>query len=629
MNSNRILSVCIAILLLLSGCAKTKFTPPLPTVPAVSSASSIRLFNFYNVNADITVNNIPLTNYGAKQATAAGLAIFPSGTWLNQDDGAPFSIPTSLLDKEGNAHVQIQPAVLQTGYNTTEALTAIDTVLYNDPLHPKDYYLLFDGTMKILPRNSAAPSQPDHFKIRVINLMRGTDDQGFFGPVALTYANGSTVNSATCGVVPADSVHSGTSNYIELPLGAYELKLFMSRQGGLPDFTKQLAELPVQPNFNGFGGPGAQPSVQESLFPKIRTFKAGGTYSLVITKSIVVQKWTDASGNTYTWAEQINAYRVVTEQAPSAPNATYGCLDAVNATTSAGVSITVDGAPLGSNLASGGYADHKVLIWGNHHVEALDAQGNLLGQNDILMYPNDYLTAWAYTDSTGKGAVAFSSTDMTSTQYQVNAYGQSTTGNGNYIYPITDDGTNGSIRLSGYNYPWQSRFLNLSQDIPYATFGNDMISYAGGYAGGDQLFVNTKPDATDSTEFADATENLTRGYTYATEPFVIFPEYGYGSPAPNYWNWKGDGSEVVTNGTTNPPGNQIIVFSSSPGSPPIVPGQILATVPGLTWSSFIANPAMYTVPTMQPPAEPGFYSVALIGKVSAGTGRLIFVKHNQ
>ncbi len=97
----------------------------------------------------------------------------------------------------------------------------------------------------------------------------------------------------------------------------------------------------------------------------------------------------------------------------------------------------------------------------------------------------------------------------------------------------------------------------------------------------------------------------------------------------NYWQWTGDGTESLNNGTTNPPGDQIIAFSSSPGSPPVVPGAILAAVPGLTWSSFCANPAMYTVPALKPKVEPGFYSVALIGNVSGGTSRLIYVKHNQ
>lgn len=622
MNRTHILSIpgVLAVVLLLGSCAKTKITVPLPTVPVASSGSAIRLFNFYNTNADLSVNDIPLTNYGTGQATSAGLTIFPTGTWANQDDGAPFVIPTTLLDKQGNVHIRVQPAALQIS-NGNISLTPIDTVLHNDPLNPRDYYLLFDGTMRVLPRNAAAPSRPDHFKIRVINLMQDVDNVGFLGKVTLTYADGSVVNTATTGI---DSNH--VSDYIELPLGAYELKLFIANLDGTPDFTRQLAELPVQPNFAGFAPTSGQPKVQESLFPRIRTFKAGGTYSLVVTKATVVQQWSDNGGNHYFWPELVNAYRVVTEQAPPAPNATYGCMDAVNAINATGVSISVDGTTLGSNLSFGQSVGHSIYIWGSHHVEARDAQGSLLAQNDIMMYPNDYLTAWAYTDSAGKGAIAFSSTDMTATQYQVNAYGQTTTvGITNIFYPVTDDGTDGSIRIKNIGYSWQSRFLNLSQDIPYATFGNDMISYAGGYAGGDQLFVDTKADASDSTQFADASVNLTRGYTYATEPFLLFSAYGGG----NYPPWRGDGSEVFSPGNPMTPGDQIIVFTSTPGSPPLVPGEILAAVPGLKWSSFIARPAMYTVPSLQPKAEPGFYSVALVGNVSKGTGRLIYVKHNQ
>ena len=91
MNRNHILPIYVAtaLVLLLGGCAKTRFNPPLPYVTEASSASSIRLFNFYNTNADITVNNIPLTSYGTGQATSAGLSLFPTGTWPNQDDGAP------------------------------------------------------------------------------------------------------------------------------------------------------------------------------------------------------------------------------------------------------------------------------------------------------------------------------------------------------------------------------------------------------------------------------------------------------------------------------------------------------------------------------------------------------------
>ncbi|MBN9384148.1 MAG: hypothetical protein J0H74_25580 [Chitinophagaceae bacterium] len=619
MNRNSLLQASV-LAILLSACAKDKFDPLPPAVPAVSPASTIRLFNFYNTNADITVNNIPLTNYGARQATAAGLGIFPSGTWPNQDDGSPFTIPVSLVDKQGNAHIQISPSPIAIGYNGSFALKPIDTVLYNDPLHPRDYYILTDGSIRVLPRNATAPSQPDHFKIRIINLMINEDNMGYLGKVTLTYADGSIVDPKLSGI---DSTH--TSDYVELPLGAYQLKLFMSRADGSPDFTRQLAELPVKPNHNGFDQtPGGQPKEQESLFPKIRTFRAGATYSLVITKNVVAQNY-GTSGITFTWAEMIHAYRWVTEQSQGA-NGTYACMDAVNAINTSGVTISVDGQPLGSNLSFGQYAGDKVYVWGNHHVEARDGQGNVLAQKDIMMYANDYLTAWCYTDSTGKNALAFSSTDMTSTLYKVNQYGYTTTMSSNYTYyPVTDDGTDGSIRIGTTNYNWQSRFLNLCQDLPYATFGQDMIASRGGVAGNEQLFIYTKSDASDSASFASATINLGQGITNATQPFLMYQAYGLGSS----YNWTGDGTEVANNGNFNPPGNQILVFASKPGSPPMVPGQLLAGVPGLKWSSFFANPAIYTVPTLKPKVEPGFYSVALIGRLSDGTAKLIYVKHNR
>jgi hypothetical protein len=611
----------ILMVVLLSACAKDKFNPRLPVVPTVSQASSIRLFNFYNSPADISVNNIPLTNFGATQGTATGASIFPTGVWPNQDDGAPFIIPMSLLDKQGNVHVKIAPSPLKVGFNGTFALYPIDTVLTNDLLHPKDYYVLFDGSIRALDRNTAASALPDHFKIRIINLMRNRDDVGFLGKVTLTYADGSIVSPKTSGI---DS--SQISDYLELPLGTYQLKLFMSNADGSPDFTKQLAELPVKPNFNGFNK-ASQPLDQESLFPKIRTFRAGATYSLVITKSMVVQTWSDCC-NSYSWAEMVNAYRVVTEQSQGA-NGTYACMDAVNAINMPGVNILVDGQPLGSNLAFGQYADHKIFVWGKHHVEANDGHGNVLGENDIMLYPNDYLTAWAYTNAAGKNTVVFSSTDMTSTLYKTNQYGGTTTSdvNGYNYYPVVDDGTDGSIRITTTNYNWQSRFLNLSQDLPYATFGNDFVSGPGNYGGNDQLFTDVKVNASDSTNFASATINLGQGVTNATQPFLMFQVYG--GAASSAWSWTGDGSEVVRNLSGNPPGNQIIVFGSRPGNPAIVPGQLLASVPGIRWDSFFANPAMYTVPGLKPRLEPGFYSVALVGKLADGTAKLIYVKHNQ
>jgi hypothetical protein len=612
----------LVITLLFSACAKDKLQDILLQAAQVnSSASSIRLFNFYNLDADVTVNNIPLTSYSSNQATQTGLSIFPTGVWPNNDDGSPFTIPVSLLDKQGRAHILIAP----TGVVSYQAyVKGIDTVLQNDPLNPKDYYLLFDGSMRIVPRNTAAPTQPDHFNIRILNLMQTMDDQGYTGRVTLTYADGTAVSPVTSGI---DSNH--TSGYVELPLGVYQFKLFLSRPDGSPDYTKQLAELPVTTNFNGFNETVAgQPKDQEALFPKIRTFKAGATYSLVITKGIMSRSYTDPGGNNLHWDENVNAYRLVTEQTQGA-NTTYACMDAVNTLRLQGVSILVDGQVLGSNLSFGQSVGHKIYVWGNHQVQAVDQQGNVIAEKDIMMYANNYLTAWTYLNPSGQADIVFSSTDMTSTIYQTNEFGAVVNYAGGSGYAaIPDDGTNGSLRVSSSNYNWQSRFLNLSEDIPYVTFGDDSITsemYA--EAGGDLLFPQPSVGESDSTTFAAATINLGQGVTNVGEPFLMYDVYGPGSSS---YYWSGQGGEGISlNGM---PGSQIIVFQSEPGPPAIVPGQLLVTVPGLKWKTFVANPTMYTVSGLTPKAEPGFYSVALIGKVAeaaSGQAKLIYIKHNQ
>src|ERR1700761_9300994 len=93
--------ICTCCIWLLAGCAKEKLNPINYPVTATDGSSSIRLFNFTNTTADISINNIPLTNYTTGQATTLGLQLFPSGVWTNSDGGSPFTIPTSLIDKQG------------------------------------------------------------------------------------------------------------------------------------------------------------------------------------------------------------------------------------------------------------------------------------------------------------------------------------------------------------------------------------------------------------------------------------------------------------------------------------------------------------------------------------------------
>ena len=105
-------------MLLCSACAKTKINALLqPSGAEVSTSSSIRLFNFYGLNMNITVNNVPLTSYGEGTGTETdiGLSLFPAGSWLSTDNGNPFFIPNSLIAKDRQVHVQISTSASITG----------------------------------------------------------------------------------------------------------------------------------------------------------------------------------------------------------------------------------------------------------------------------------------------------------------------------------------------------------------------------------------------------------------------------------------------------------------------------------------------------------------------------------
>jgi hypothetical protein len=612
--------------ILWTGCAKDKINNSLPIqAPLVGTPSSIVLYNFYGLPVDVTVNNLPLTSYAGTssqtqgiEVNAVGAALFPSGVWA---DGASFAIPTTLLDKQGKAQIRITPrGSFFSGNGITYQQPSVDTTLQNQPLTPKDYYVLYTGQLAVIPHNAAAPSQPQNFKIRVINLAPVADTFGFVGPVTVTYANGTPVDPALTNV-PADTLPGYISPYIELPLGAYQFKLFYHG-----NYMQQLTELPLIPNFNDAGGP--QPP-QESILPLIRTFKAGATYSIVITPNTqFVPSYPVGAGFPPT-PIRTNSYRIVTEQSPSS-NSTWACMDAASALDLPGISITVDGQPLGSNLAFGGYATHKVYVWGNHRVQVLDQNQQVIATESITMNPNDYWTAWAYLNPEGKPDIAFASTDMTSTLYLTDKNGNVNQNSGAGVIPITDDGTNGDLRILPTSYTWQVRSLNLSEDLPYVTFGTETVTGAGDYST-DVLFTSLFPLANnDSSNFATATINLGQGVTTNYDPYLIFQEI-----SSNFWQQANGVSSASVGGGFPQVGANIWAYQSQPGPPAIIPGPVLTGVIPLPFGSFVANPAMYNSPAMTPKVETGMYTVALVGRALGNNaspqdqGRLIYVKHNQ
>ena len=587
-------------LALLGGCVKTKLNNSIPIVDVSNkSASSIRLFNFYNFNLDISVNNVPLTAYTSTNrngggGTALGLSLFPTGVWAGQDDGAPFYLPRTLFDKNGKAEV-VTSSTTNISYGSAPIL--MDTTLVDDPANPMDYYLLNDGHWRPQPRNVPPPTDPTHFKIRIINLGAATDIENIVGPVSAVYADGSPADDRLNNVAPGQ-----TSGYVELPYGSYQFKLFCS-QGSTIDISRQVTELPLVPNYNACVN---APVPQEAIFSRVRTFKPGGIYSIVVSQNIY--DMFDCSTQTHGFL-YFNTYRIITDLDPGT-NATYAHVQAVNALPGGAVTITVDGQSLGGALSYIGstpadvaqHADYATLIKGSHRVEALDAEGAVLANATLTLYPYDNYTVWVYPTTEGKPALLFESNDMTGSVYAQNYVLSGSVG-------AIDDGTNGTPRRHTYNYALESRFLNLSTDIPYLTFTNN-----------DQLLLPAYGGQNDSLRPYSAYTNLMPGVLPGPNPDII---YDLEFHSPYQTRTPGDGND----GGGIP--LMLRAYQSLPGPLQELPGSWLTGVPPLNArKALVASPALYGA-GLVPAGENGIYTVALVGKLADGSARMVLIKHNR
>ncbi|OQP50294.1 hypothetical protein A4H97_00140 [Niastella yeongjuensis] len=592
------------------GCAKDKIENgyQLSGVQVAGSpGSSVRLFNFANAQLDVKVNNIPLTNFSSNSGvtgTQIGLSLFPSGAWKAAEDGAPVTLPVSLFDKDGKVHIIIRNRSLS-GFQGLGYLPYlnIDTVFNNDPFHPKDVYVMASGYLKVIDRDATAPAQPDHFKLRIINLGQPKDSDALKlgGYVVLTYADGTPVNAALNYVKD-----STISPYVEIPYGSYQFKLYAALSPGVPDYTKQLAELPVYPVMVQTGPAPAQ----QDLVTRVRGFKPGGTYSIVVTPNIIGYNFA-TNGEVPTFYI-INSYRILTEQ--SAPrNISWARMQAVNAYQDQAITFRVDGNTLAKDLALGASGDFNTVVQGAHHIEAIDKSGNTIASSDIVLYPYDFITAWVYAKE-GKPAILFSNTDFTSTLYAT-------------ITGSVDDGTDGSKNTWSHPYAIQTRYLNLS-DVPNVTFTKDGALFSPYISGG-----GINPGQNDTLAYPQAFINLQPGVAINNNPFVVFPT----ATPPSGWTITLNGSTYQEGGGNNKLGLAasnplpIRAFQSTPATgvyEGLIPGSLLESVAPLKEEDFASGTLIY--PDGKRRAENGFYTVAIIGSASGTPARkLIVVKHNK
>jgi len=602
----------LSVVLLAQGCAKAKQDIPstLTGTQVINApASSIRLFNFTGQSLDVKVNTIPLTAFSTDanaQGNQIGLALFPANVWTSATNGSPVILPTSLENKQSSMQVIIEPRIAGFSLNGLGQTSSfyIDTTLVDDPLNPRDYYVLFGGRLQVIPRNSVSPANPQNFKIRIYNLSGPKDTMGLTGNLTLTYADGTPVSTALTSV-PAGSA----SSYIELPYGPYQFKLYAAKPGGAPDYTKQLTELPSYPLVsNGI------PEPQSDLTTMVRGYQPGGTYSILVTPNLF--GW-DFSGGGFATYFNINSYRVLTEQA-APTNTDWARIQGVNALSAQGVSFLVDGLAMGTNVPYGQAGDYTIVSQGTHVVTAQDAGGKVLSRQSFELYAFDNITAWAYMRNDTPGLV-FSNTDLTSTLYESSASN------------IVDDGTSGSVNTYEIPYGLQFRFLNLS-NVPYVTFTQEGNLLNPGLSGNANNELQN-----DTLAYPQAYINLQPGIPVTYNPFVVYPANleisnavaitTGGNPYPYVEGLYGNQGAAVSSPVP------LRAYASEPATGSYgaqVPGAILPTVTVLTAANFASGALIY--PNGVPGTENGFYTVALIGNTTVsgqGQAQMIVVKHNK
>lgn len=573
------------------GCGKKKFSEGLyEPNPLVLTNSNIRLFNISQRDLNLVVNNTLLamqkpSEQEEPQTSAIGKILFPSGVWKNRTG---FSIPTSLLDKAGGALVSF-PAI-------NSPINYRDTLLVNDPVQPKDYYMLPTGRIVTFDRNNAPPSDPKKFKIRIVNLGDPVNDFNVGGPVSLTYADGSRVDARLDGIDNGKS-----SEYAEVTYGAYMFKLFAG--GATPDFKRQLTTNDILPAFN-YCIPGIMP--QEGYLPPVATFKPGGVYTIMVVPTIVRYDVSCNGGTSFPLQKLTNAYQLITDLDPGV-NLSYARVNAINTIPGKKIIVKDNGRQLGNAALT--YigdqfqskaipAEYNTVVQGNHTIQAFDESGAALAELNLDVYPFDNLTFWVCNDAGGKAKIVFTSNDMTNTLYKF----------GFTSDQRPDDGTDGEIRRVRYASAWQSRFMNFCNRYSAITFTND-----------GQLFL-PEYRAPDTLRYRTAYCNIAPAQAPQRNASVVYA-------ITNISGYNQGGSPVDVQGEQSWFPKRIWVNNTEEG---FLPGAIITSIPPITTANtFTANDAMYSNPNSKTVAETGIYTIALVGGQSGAAPKIVAIKHNK
>lgn len=560
------------LLISIAGCKKDKadYTYDYRPNQETMGKSGARIVNLGSYN-QVQANGIKLTNYVVRGNDE--VKDYPATRYFPGDGrlGSTWTVPLDLLKSDGTADLLIEDKNA-----IPDALRPVTFKVSDVYNLPTDYFVMrgpdaISGQAALItfPRDITAPSKADHFKIRIINLsarpLSGSGMENLVGPLSLSWADGNLVNGKTSNIIPGQK-----SDYIELPYGTYQFKVLTGNNIQVPATKGDVLEglKLIDPSTSTLlglaSGTGPAPSTGLTYAP-LQTYQPGGVYTLVVYPDFFKY----VSGRDEVSGLQ-NGFQVISD-ITEPKNTTFGRFNLVNALPGKSLTLKVDGKTADQNLQYTKASADQIQIQGQHQIEVTDAAGQvLLSQSIEVRYGENY-SLWAFPGADGKANLAVLNNNLS---------GVFSTLNGN------DGGEDATFNRRKRKYPFDIRFLNLCQDVPYLSFTqND----------GQRLPINN-PEKT--------VQNLTPGYVSLESPYVRFSQ--------------------------STSAYQLMAYGSSPG---LFPGTWLSDIPMLKSQAFIARSELYTAAGRALPVhEPGVFSVALVGSIKAGAAEkatMIIIKHTK
>lgn len=449
------------IVLLAAACKKANedYTYDYRRNPDAVKASNVRLVNL-SKNNQLIVNGDSLTNFFVapqrsgyippEELTPPGTRYFPKDGFLGQT----WSIPQDLFRKDGK--VDLKTTFISTITHIVPS-REVQFSLKENYDQPKDYYLLInheglvqDPTNLLeVPRSITAPSKPDHFKIRILNLSRKMaatyDVEDLKSKLSLVYADGTPVSTATSGIA-----NNAWSEYVEVPYGTYQFKVLTEDGRQVPAagqayynyidrFTSTM--LMGAPDFS---------NVNSGLtYAPIRTFQPGGVYTIVIHPVDFI--WTTGRDDIKTLQNAVHIISDISEP----QNLTYTQIQLANTVIGQDLILKVKGQST-TVTAYGTASEYQRVVAGKQVLEVSSKTGQTLFSKEVELIGGQNYTFWVYADTEKQLKTLLAANNLAGTGY---------IGSGK-------DGTNSTIDRYQSEFYFNFRFLNFCNQLPYVTFTN-------------------------------------------------------------------------------------------------------------------------------------------------------------